>query len=125
MIHLCILEYSKTKGQHIFPLLFSFVLSCACAVNVYVCSQVCMHVYVCLCVYASEADIGCLLSQISTLCVGVGGLQMNLELPSSCLSALLREFLFLPQRCWDNKQSSCLPGFCVHFGTQTPVFMLA
>lgn len=123
--YICVyMNIVRLKVSIYFPFLFSLILLCACAVNVYVCSHVCIHVYVFACVYTSQADTRCLLSQISTLCVSVG-YSNDLELPSSYLSALLMEFLFLPQGCWDYKQSSCLPGFYVHFGTQTPVFILA
>lgn len=62
----------RLKASIYFPFSFFFFLLCACAVNVYVCSHVCIHVYVCACVYTSQADTRCLLSQISTLCVSVG-----------------------------------------------------
>lgn len=121
MIHLCIREYSKTEGQHIFS--FSFFLLCACAVNVYVCSRVCIHVYVCACVYTSQADTRCLFSQISTLCVSMG-YSNELGTPQFLFVSSSNGIPVSASRML-GLQSSCLPGFYVHFGTQTPVFMLA
>lgn len=102
----------RLKASIYFPFLFSFF----CYVHVlwmYMFAHVCASMYMCARVFIHPKLTPGVFFHRFPLYVLVWGIQMNLELPSSYLSALLMEFLFLPQGCWDYNHHAYLAFMCI------------